>query len=542
MQKSLFNRNYFRYYLIPILLLIGSFSLYSYNLGNQPWHGDELDYLGWGGPYFELIKEGDFDNPCLRGLTDCELIYDPDWPGHHVNYSPVRNFLVGFGYYLATGDTKGDFYEWSCMWFPCWNSANTPSSEEFAAGRFFSPIFGSLTVVLAFFIGKILFNRITGLSFSLILLFYSLWLVNSRLIMTEVYLYFFILLSILLLLKSFKKESKHRKLFFISGAISFGIALNIKLVAIEFVIPIFLVILFYDSFNEKLNFRFFKNRKNVLKVSSLVLGFFVISSISFFASYPKYYDDPINEILKTRSYAEGMGYVSLPTSEKNYLYKTLTTLQVTLFPYLTDSYIHEVFLEEARQTRLSTDTPSNYSSIPLTLFFFLGLGYLIKKIKDKNLSFSELALLVWFSSLFIFAVLIVDMPTQERYYLPLMFSIILIASYALGNFIKQIQSQKEKILFFMSFMVAQSLYIVLYFDKIYFSNEFWRNPLPISSELSLNDPLVYVSSITFVMIFILIYLRTRVQSPSQTRKDTARHETNFKSDSPQKTNESYDLM
>jgi len=542
MQKLLLNRNNYRYYLIPILLLIGSFTIYSYNLGNQSWHGDELNYLGWGGPYFGLIKEGDFDNPCLRGLTDCELIYDPNWAGHDINYSPVRNFLVGFGYYLSTGDTKGDFYEWSCMWFPCRNQAFVPSTDEFSAGRFFSPILGSLTVVLAFFIGKILFNRTTGLFFSLILLFYSLWFVNSRLIMSEVYLHFFILLSILLLLKSFKKEGKYRKLFFISGAISFGIALNIKLFAIEFVIPIFIMILFYDSFNEKLNFRFFKNKKNVLKITSLVFIFFAISSISFLATFPKYYENPLNEILKISSDAEGMGYVSLPTVEKNYLYKTLTTLQVTLLPYLMDSYIHDIFPEEARQSRLSTETPSNYSSIPLTLFFFIGLITIIKQIKDKNLKFSEFALLVWFTSIFIFVVLIVDMPTQERYYLPLMFSIILIASYGLGKFIKQIQGQKEKILFSMSFIITHSLYIIPYFDKIYFTNEFWSNPLPMSSEISLNDPLVYVSSITFVMIFILIYFRIKAQSPSQTRKDTAIHETDFKFDSTRKINESYDLM
>ena len=418
MQKLFFNRNYFRYYLIPILLLIGSFSLYSYNLGNQPWHGDELNYLGWGGPYFELIKEGDFDNPCLRGLADCELIYDPNWPGHDINYSPVRNFLVGFGYYLSTGDTKGDFYEWSCMWFSCRNQAFVPSNDEFSAGRFFSPIFGSLTVVLAFFIGKILFNRTTGLFFSLILLFYGLWMVHSRLIMSEVYLHFFIMLSILLLLKSFKKENKHRIAYFIFGAISFGIALNIKLVAIEFVTPILAMILFYDSFNEKLNFRFFRNRKNVLKVISLVLVFFVISSISFVATFPKYYDNTLNEILST-SGSSGTGYVSLPTVEKNYLFQTLVTLQITLLPYIMDSYIHDVFPDEAFEARLTEEwrsnasdiSPSNYSTIPLSLFFFIGLIYLIKKIKTRNLIFSEFVLLVLFTSLFVFTVLTVDAPT-----------------------------------------------------------------------------------------------------------------------------------
>jgi len=92
--------------------------------------------------------------------------------------------------------------------------------------------------------------------------------------------------------------------------------------------------------------------------------------------------------------------------------------------------------------------PQNYSTIPLSLFFFIGLIYMIKKIKDRNLNFSEFVLLVLFTSLFIFMTLFVDRFTIERYYLPIMFPVMLIASYGLWNFIQQIQTQKGKILFF----------------------------------------------------------------------------------------------
>ena len=121
MQKSLFFRSSFSSYLIPILLLVCSFVIFAYNLEGQPIFGDEIVYLSWSGPYFDLIKEGDFNNPCLKGLADCELLYDPDWKGHNINYNPIRNFLVGFGYYLTAGEIKGDFYEWSCVWFSCWD-------------------------------------------------------------------------------------------------------------------------------------------------------------------------------------------------------------------------------------------------------------------------------------------------------------------------------------------------------------------------------------------------------------------------------------
>jgi len=136
MQKSLFFKSSFRPYLIPILLLIGSFVMYSYNLGDQPWHIDEVWHLGFGGVYFDLIKEGDFNNQCIKNLADCELLFGPSWS--EVNYTPIRNFFVGFGYYLTNGEMKGDYYAWSCMWLPCWDSETQPTPEDFSAGRFFS--------------------------------------------------------------------------------------------------------------------------------------------------------------------------------------------------------------------------------------------------------------------------------------------------------------------------------------------------------------------------------------------------------------------
>jgi len=248
-----------------------------------------------------------------------------------------------------------------------------------------------------------------------------------------------------------------------------------------------------------------------------------------------------NEIApKIKDDGANFGFATLPTAEKNYLFNTLVTLQVTLLPYIMDSYLYDVFPEEARETRLSKESrsnvsdisPFNYSTIPLSLFFCIGLIYLIKKIKTRNLNFSELILLVWFTSLFIFIVLTVNLVTIERYYLPVMFPMMLISAYGLGRFTEQIQSQKEKILFFTSFIIAHSLYIIPFVGEMYLGDEVeslafrfwilersWLSPLPVSSQLSLNDPLVYVSTITFLMIFGLIYLRIKTRTPVETRQD-----------------------
>jgi hypothetical protein len=510
MQYFLISKQSKYNFIIPVLLLIGSFSIYSYNLGDQIPYGDEPLYFSWGAVNFDLIRDGDLNNPCLKNLADCGQLLFYREGLYEVSYTPVRNFLVGFSQYLTTGENEGDFYRWSCVWHACFQGG-WPSSEEFASGRLFSAILGSLTIVVAFFIGKTLFNRTTGVFFSLILLFLSLWIVNSRLIMSEVYLYFFILLSTLFLLKSFNKESNYRMPFFILGAISFGIALNIKIIAFEIIIPISVMILFSDSFNEKLNLRFFKNKKNVLKVISLVLIFFVISAITFVATFPRYYDDPLNKMFAITEESREVGlFLSFPTLEKNYFYRMLVSSQVVLVPHLMDSYFYDLFPRESRLSLLDGELPLNYSTIPLTIFFFIGLAYIIRKIKTRNLNFSEFVLLVWFTSTFILIVLFNDFRPVERNYFSPFFPVILLASYGLFNFIKQIKNQKEKILFFMSFIITHSLYVIPQLDKIYFStSEWWRSPIPVSSESSLTSPLVYVSTIIFVVIFVMISLRIK---------------------------------
>jgi len=92
----------------------------------------------------------------------------------------------------------------------------------------------------------------------------------------------------------------------------------------------------------------------------------------------------------------------------------------------------------------------------------------------------------------------------------------LIAAYALGDFIKQIQNQKEKIIFFILFITAHSLYIISFFDELYFSNIRWFSPFPISLQHALIDPLVSVSTIIFVGVTFLVYLRPKLEPSTKT--------------------------
>src|SRR5207249_10680950 len=94
------------------------------------------------------------------------------------------------------------------------------------------PLFGALTISISFMIGKILFNRHVGIIFSILFLFYDLWLWYSRTIMTEVHYIFFAMLSFLLLLYAFNTVNLKIRYFVIS-AITFGLALASKILAVE---------------------------------------------------------------------------------------------------------------------------------------------------------------------------------------------------------------------------------------------------------------------------------------------------------------------
>lgn len=491
-------------YLIPLFIFIIAYPLYSINLANQPWQSDEPVYLAWGGTTFDLIKNGNLDNPCLISLQNCDsLHYDSAEVNYsaEVTYSTVRNFLVGFGQYLSSGDNQGDFYQWSCFSLKCWENGNLPSTEQFAAGRFFSSLLGSLTVVLVYFIGKIFFNKYIGLTFSLVLFFHGLWFWNSRVIMSEVYSNFFIILSILLLLFALKANNKSKIIYFILGAIVFGLAVNVKLTAVELSILFVGMILFMDYFRQKLSFSFLRKKKHTLRLISFVLIFLTISSISFIVFSPKYYDDPLLQTSETLKQGD-FGFISFPSIHNDNIFRTLATYHTTLIPYSFDYY--DLNYKEIPTYSLSNTVPFTYTSVPLTLFFFVGIGYLLNSIYRKKLIFSEFILLIWFSSLFILTILTVESFWVERFYVPLFFPILFIASYGIYLFIKKIKTKKIQISFFVFFIFCHIVTTLSFWNVLYQSpDERWGNPLTeMNLQTAFENPVVIISSLLFVIWYI----------------------------------------
>ncbi|MGI0075379.1 MAG: hypothetical protein ACREA5_05490, partial [Nitrosotalea sp.] len=115
----------------------------------------------------------------------------------------------------------------------------------------------------------------------------------------------------------------------------------------------------------------------------------------------------------------------------------------------------------------------------------------------------EVLVLIWFGSTFITTLMIARDLSLERYMLPFLISIIVIASYGLWKFTRHIASKKMQVSFVACALLAHTVTSMSYWQKIYFSpGTFWVNPLPYGTlQESLVNPIALFINIVFVMFF-----------------------------------------
>jgi 4-amino-4-deoxy-L-arabinose transferase-like glycosyltransferase len=502
-QSSLVNKRY----AIPVVIFVVSIMVYSYNLEGQPRHGDEINYLGWAGNYIHLVGKGEFANPCLVSIDNCSLLYHI--PAHGATYSPLRMILIGAPLGMAHQDT-GDYYDWSCYWFSCYDFHHAPTIQQMAAGRLLSPVFGALTIVVAFLVGKILFNRNVGIIFSSFFLFYNLWVWYSRTIMTEVHYIFFSMLALLLLLYSFRTGQLKIR-YFISSAIAYGCALTSKLLSAEFAILFAGIILFYLMRQNQQDKTC--NRKIIIKIGIAITVFFLVSIFGFLLTEPGFYKNPLLQVVSMKydmdNYNRDVWFIAYPTIQGLHPIRMVLLFNYALFPSPVNHTIPGAF--PGSTFDLGWNSPPTYSSIPMTLFFFLGLGYITNKIRKRNDCIPEILLLVWFSSTFFTTLMIARDLSLERYQLPFLLSIVMIASYGIWNFTRH-ASRKIQVSFVGVAIAAHAITSLYYWQELYFApGTFWTNPIPYGTfqESIVNTPALAVNLIFLAFFVMVLVYRVR---------------------------------
>ncbi len=170
-----------------LLIVVFSGILFFAYLGSGPlWAADEQTYSQWG---FYMVKTDDYLNPWVFGSQSL-------WVGK----PPLYFWLMAFSY-------------------------QTFGINNFST-RFWSPVFGVLSCVVIFFIGKLLYNRTVGLLSALVLSTFFSFFSFARHAMLDVPLVFFMLGSIFFFFLGEKSE-KTKQFASLSG-LFFGLALLTK--------------------------------------------------------------------------------------------------------------------------------------------------------------------------------------------------------------------------------------------------------------------------------------------------------------------------
>src|SRR4030042_1500970 len=136
------------------------------------------------------------------------------------------------------------------------------------AARFWSAAFGTLSLVLCFYLGKKLYNLHVGFLSALVVGTFTPFYVFARHAMLDVSFVFFILASLYFLLLSEKTESANR--YVALGGMFFGLAFMTKQVA-AFLIPL-IVFAYFTATGRGIKFLFTKRFALFWQVGVLIVA------------------------------------------------------------------------------------------------------------------------------------------------------------------------------------------------------------------------------------------------------------------------------
>lgn len=496
---------------ILIIIFISSYSFLSFNLEGQGIDVDEWFHHGYAMAVFDLIKEGEFSDSCITLQGNCEKI-DLSCTGdiYHIGSGGIiKQILVGAGDHWFS-DSERVYYTSTDL--PCRpiqydldvRGINTPTQPELSAARFFSPIFGSLTVVISFLIGNMLFNRFVGISFATTIMFHGFWIHYSRILLPEVFQNFFMILAIFLLLLSIKKEKINFK-FFLLASFTFALAVNTKITALE-IFPFLIVIIFFRTFiGSKIEFSKIIHKKNLIKSIGLISIFFSIFFVSLLVTFPYYWPDPIGQIELQINSLDSENYPTLTTNIDAKKIFLPFIESVTIAPVIELYYY--IFLPEEIPDSLNQG--HTFTSIPLSLFFIIGLGYIIWKIKTKKIIFEELIIFGWYLSVYLTLTPLLESYSSTKQFLPIIFPMALIMSYGLWRFIENFSYKKIKIFFFSLTLFIHSITFLIFWKMIYFEPfSVWALPMTpfFNFREAMLNPIILYSGISFLIIFSILFI------------------------------------
>ena len=273
-----------------------------------------------------------------------------------------------------------------------------------------------------------------------------------------------------------------------------------KLIDIRYVITYRCLPLFcrnYHSFDPKI--------KNYFAKSTAVSLFYItIVFISIIGTLPFYWIGPVDQIIFQKesldAYKNEMS-LHMPWDIESKLHiRFLSTITVSFVPVI-DTY-YNIFNPD--NIPESVDRANNFSSIPLSILFFTGIGFLLHSIKNKTITGSELIIIFWISSIFLFLSTMMESYSTSRFFVMIFFPLILVSSYGYWKFFTVIHNKKIQFLSFSLLIAGHAATTLVFWKEIFYSPLIiWSDPLFIKLQIAVTNIEVLGLGIIFSLFFII---------------------------------------
>jgi len=272
-----------------VLAILAFSTIFFVNLGSgHLWATDEQTYSQWA---YHMVKTGDYLTPwAFGGLF---------WSGK----PPLSMWVISLSYQVF-------------------------GVNNFAS-RFFSAVFGTLSLVLVFYLGKTLYNRYVGFMSALVLGTFTTFYVFARLAMTDIPLVFFILGSFYFFVLSEKTEKPYR--YAALSGLFFGLALMTK--QIEALLIPLIIFTYLIATHRSIRFLLTKHFTLFGGVGILIFSPWLIYMNARFGSQFWYWYFVYDDVTRTVGTVEG--HVGNYLYYFSYLANNENLLWVVLLPFAT---------------------------------------------------------------------------------------------------------------------------------------------------------------------------------------------------------------
>ena len=270
-----------------LLALLAFSTLFVINLGSGTlWAADEQTYSQWA---FHMTKTGDYLTPWAFGGS-----------GIWIAKPPLLIWLMALSYQVL-------------------------GVSNFTA-RIWTPLFGALSLILVFYLGKKIYNRNVGFAAAIVLGTFVTFFKFTKAAMTDIPLVCFMLASIYFLLLSEKPQ--HGKLYAALAGVFFGLALMTKQ-AVALFIPA-IIIIYWVATKKSARFLFTKRFALFAGIGLLIFVPWVILMYASFGSDFTQWFVMYTGVMRTVSPLEG--HMGSPLFYFNYLVTNENLLWITLLP------------------------------------------------------------------------------------------------------------------------------------------------------------------------------------------------------------------